>query len=122
MDDNKLKTLRRGRRKRRVRKRVYGTADRPRLTVSRSLKHIYAQIIDDDAGVTICAASTRHKSLRDGMAGGGNAAAAQIVGKALAERGKAKGVAKVCFDRNGYRFHGRVKSLAEAVRKGGVEF
>jgi len=122
VDDNKVKALRRTRRKRRVRKRVYGTGLRPRLTVSRSLKHIYVQIIDDDAGVTICSASTRHRSLRDGVKNGGNKAAAKAVGVALAERAVDKGVKSVRFDRNGYRFHGRVKMLAEAAREAGLEF
>ena len=122
MDKNKLNTVRRTRRKRGIRKRVYGTVDCPRLTVSRSLRHIYAQIIDDDAGVTICSASTRHKSIRDGISNGGNVAAAGAIGKALAESAIAKGLKKIRFDRNGYRYHGRLAALADAVREGGLEF
>ncbi|RJP40937.1 MAG: 50S ribosomal protein L18 [Phycisphaerales bacterium] len=107
----------------RVRKRVFGTAQRPRLTVTRSLKHIYAQIIDDDAGVTLCSSSSRHKSLAGQIAGGaGNRAAAAAVGKALAEAAGAKGITAVAFDRNGYKYHGRVKALAEAAREAGLKF
>ena len=116
------KTVRRERRKRRVRKRVYGTAKRPRLTVTRSLRHVYAQIIDDDKGVTLCEACTRSKELRDSVKHGGSTEAARIVGKALAERARARGIETVCFDRNGYRFHGRVKGLADAAREGGLLF
>ena len=117
-----IKATRRARRKRRVRKRVNGTPQQPRLTVSRSLKHIYAQIIDDEAGVTLCSASSRAKELRDQVGYGGNTAAAAKVGLALAERAVAKGVSEVCFDRNGYRYHGRVKALADAAREGGLKF
>lgn len=122
MKSGKINQVRRWRRKKRVRKRVYGTAERPRLIVSRSLKHICAQIINDDASVTLCQASTRSKDLRNSVGYGGNVAAAQAVGKALAERAKAGGITTVCFDRNGYKFHGRVKGLAEAAREGGLEF
>jgi large subunit ribosomal protein L18 len=122
MDSVKVKSIRRRRRKKRVRKRVTGTAECPRLTVSRSLKHIYAQIIDDDAGVTLCEASSRGKDLRGSIGYGGNAAAAKEVGRALAERAKTKGIERVRFDRNGYKYHGRVKSLAEAAREGGLKF
>jgi len=122
MKSGKINQVRRQRRKKRVRKKAYGTAERPRLIVSRSLRHICAQIIDDDASVTLCQASTRNKDLRDPIGYGGNVAAAQAVGKALAERAKASGITTVCFDRNGYRFHGRVKGLAEAAREGGLEF
>ena len=120
MKRKKIKTIRRNRRKRRVRKLVHGTAEKPRLTVSRSLQHIYAQIIDDDRGVTLCAASSRGKDLRGGISYGGNIAAAKTVGLALAEQAKAKGIERVCFDRNGYRYHGRVKGLADAVREAGL--
>ena len=122
MDSIKLKKIRRTRRRKRVRKRICGTADRPRLTVSRSAKHIYAQIIDDDAGVTLCEASTRGKELRGSISYGGNVPAAAAVGTALAARARAKGIEQVCFDRNGYRFHGRVKGLADAAREGGLVF
>ncbi len=122
MGSQELKHKRRVRRKRGIRKRVYGTTDCPRLTVFRSLKHIYAQIIDDDQGVTLCEVSTRSKDLRDGLKSGGNADGAKLVGSALAERAQSKDIGKVCFDRNGYRFHGRIKALADAAREGGLKF
>ncbi|MGB2987526.1 MAG: 50S ribosomal protein L18 [Phycisphaerae bacterium] len=122
MGSSTVKTQRRVRRKRGIRKRIRGTNERPRLTVFRSLKHTYAQIIDDERGVTVGEASTRNKDLRDQVTDGGNIAAAKIVGAALAERAKAKNIETVCFDRNGYRFHGRVKGLAEAVREAGLKF
>jgi len=105
----------------RVRKRVKGSAERPRLSVFRSLKHIHAQLIDDLAGRTLCAASSSDPSLR-GAHARGNKAAAEAVGKLLAERARAKGVAKVVFDRGGYLYHGRVKALADGARAGGLEF
>ena len=122
MSNVKTKRIRITRRKRRVRKRVFGTADQPRLTVHRSLQNIYAQIVDDDGGVTICQASTRDKELRGGVGYGGNKKAAGEVGKLLAERAKAKGIERIAFDRNGRKFHGRVKALAEAAREGGLKF
>ena len=122
MDANRLKRIRRTRRKTRVRKRVFGTPERPRLTVYRSLKHIYAQVIDDMAGQTLVSVSTRDKSVRDKVAYGGNKAAAAAIGAELAERAKAKGIGTVTFDRNGYRYHGRVKELADSARKGGLAF
>jgi len=120
MDRFKAKSLRRDRRKIGTRKRVSGTPERPRLTVYRSLNHIYAQVIDDLSGVTLVSASTREKDAASG--GTGNASAAGEVGKRLAERAKGKGVSKVVFDRNGFRYHGRVKSLADAAREGGLDF
>jgi len=114
--------MRRRRRKRGIRKGLRGTSECPRLTVFRSDKHIYAQVIDDDRGATVCEASTRSKDLRDRISYGGNIAAAKVVGAALAEKAKAKGITAVCFDRNGYRFHGRVKGLADAAREAGLEF
>ena len=122
MRADKLKAKRRTRRKRGIRKQICGTQERPRLTVFRSLTHIYAQIVDDDRGVTLCSASTQCKDLRAGIKSGGNCDAAKIVGTALAERAKAKNIEAICFDRNGYRFHGRVKSLADAAREGGLKF
>jgi large subunit ribosomal protein L18 len=118
----KVKELRLSRRKRRVRKRVFGTQERPRLTVHRSLQHIYAQIVDDGRGVTLCQASTRDKELRGGVSYGGNCPAAAEVGKLLAARAKAAGVERIAFDRNGRRYHGRVKALAEAMRESGMQF
>jgi len=122
MKSSKINQVRRARRRKRVRKKVYGTAERPRLSVSRSLQHIEAQIINDETGSTLCQAGSRGKDLRASVKYGGNVAAAQAVGKVLAERAKACGITRISFDRNGYKFHGRVKSLADAARKGGLEF
>lgn len=117
-----LKRKRHLRRKRHVRRKLHGTAERPRISVFRSAAHIYAQIIDDEAGRTLCQASTVDKDLRSDLKSGGNCDAAGKVGKLLAERAKAAGVAKVIFDRNGFRYCGRVQSLADAAREGGLEF
>jgi large subunit ribosomal protein L18 len=108
------------RRHRRVRKKVAGTAERPRLAVFRSNKHISAQIIDDEVGRTLVAASTVEAGLRDSATG--NTDAATKVGQLLAERAKAAGIDKVVFDRGGYLYHGRVAALASAARDGGLEF
>jgi large subunit ribosomal protein L18 len=105
------------RRKLRIRNRVTGTAERPRLCVFRSLKHIYAQIIDDSTGLTLASASSLDLHIS-----GGNVDAAKAVGTAVAERAKEKSIGKVCFDRNGRLYHGRVKALAEAAREAGLEF
>ncbi|PYS91567.1 MAG: 50S ribosomal protein L18 [Acidobacteria bacterium] len=102
----------------RIRRKVQGTGARPRLAIYRSLNHIYAQIIDDEAGRTIAAASTTEKDLRG--ATGGNVEAAARVGRAIAERALSKGVESVVFDRGGYRYHGRVKALADAAREAGL--
>ena len=104
----------------RIRRKVAGTEARPRLAVFRSLKHIYAQVIDDSKGHTLAAASSNEK--KAGMGNGGNVAGAKEVGKLLAQRAKEKGVTKVVFDRGGYLYHGRVKALADAAREGGLEF
>lgn len=119
MDKQKQKAVRRVRRRHGIRKRIIGTPTRPRLAVYRSIKHIYAQIIDDMAGRTLCAASTRDKSL--GADAPGNTKAAAQVGKALAERAKSIGISKVAFDRSGFRYHGRVRALADAARESGLE-
>lgn len=111
----------RQRRHRRVRKKVTGTAERPRLAVFRSTRHISAQVIDDRAGVTLAAASTIEADLRTG-GGTGNVDAATKVGKLVAERAKAAGIEQVTFDRGGFRYHGRVAALAEAARESGLEF
>jgi len=105
----------------RVRKRVRGSAERPRLTVFRSNKHIYAQIIDDGAGRSLCAASTAEKALLP-EGNGGNRQAAIAVGKAIAERALQAGIRDVAFDRGAYRYHGRVAALAEAAREAGLNF
>ena len=110
------------RRKQRVRKRVVGTAERPRLNVFRSSAHIYAQIIDDLKGTTLAAASSLDKSLRTSVKSTGSIDGAKAVGKLLAERAKAAKVQTVVFDRGGRMYHGRVKALAEASREGGLQF
>ncbi|KPL24922.1 MAG: 50S ribosomal protein L18 [Phycisphaerae bacterium SM1_79] len=110
------------RRKYHVRKKVSGTPDRPRLSVFRSNRHIYAQIIDDAAGATLASASTRTKGLRDQLPNAGNRKAAEIVGEAVAKQALSVGIKCVCFDRNRYKFHGRVRALAEAARKAGLVF
>jgi large subunit ribosomal protein L18 len=110
------------RRKYHVRKKVMGVADRPRLSVFRSSRHIYAQIVDDVAGVTLASASTRSKSLREQLSNCGNIKAAEVIGEAIAKQAVSVGIQCVCFDRNRYRFHGRVKALAEAARKAGLAF
>jgi|SRR5215470_276731 len=104
----------------RIRNKIAGTAERPRLAVFRSVTHIYAQIIDDVAGSTLVAASTTESSWKGRT--GGNIAAAKEIGSAIAERAKEKGIKRVVFDRGGYIYHGRVKSLAEAAREAGLEF
>jgi len=101
---------------------VSGTSERPRLCVYRSLDHIYAQIIDDRAGKTLVAASSADKGTKKSLKGGGNVAAAKVVGKEVAVRAKAAGVVKVVFDRGGYKYHGRVKALADAAREAGLQF
>jgi large subunit ribosomal protein L18 len=106
----------------RVRTKVEGTPERPRLCVYRSLGHIYAQIIDDRSGKTLISASSVDKETKKILQGGGNVAAAKVIGKAIAERAKAAGVAKVVFDRGGYKYHGRVKALADAAREAGLQF
>lgn len=110
------------RRKARVRKKVQGTSERPRLTVFRSNAHIYAQVVDDIAGLTLAAASSKDVNLRETVKSGSSAAAAQAVGKLLAERARAANVTNVVFDRNGRLYHGRVKALADASREGGLAF
>ena len=118
----KAKTLRRMRRKRHIRKGVYGTEAKPRLTVFRSHKNISCQLVDDRKGRTLAAASTLGKELRSQLqGGGGNIKAAAVVGTAIAERSKSLGIAAVQFDRNGYRFHGRIKALVDAARKAGLK-
>jgi large subunit ribosomal protein L18 len=112
----------RQRRHRRVRKRVSGTPERPRLAVFRSLNHIYAQVIDDTAGATLAAASTLDPTLRTSLKSGGDVEAAKAVGKLIAERAREKGVEKVVFDRGGYLYHGRIKALADAARAAGLQF
>jgi large subunit ribosomal protein L18 len=106
----------------RVRRRVAGTPERPRLCVFRSIGHIYAQVVDDQSGRTLASSSSLDKQMRTQLKGGGNVAAAKIVGKAVAERALAAGIQKVVFDRGGYRYHGRVQALANAAREAGLQF
>jgi large subunit ribosomal protein L18 len=106
----------------RIRKRLSGSPVRPRLAVFRSNKHIYAQVIDDQKGTTLTAASTLDADARKELKGGGNIAAAKAVGKLVAQRAKAKGIDSVLFDRGGYLYHGRIKALAEAAREAGLKF
>lgn len=120
MDRNSLKTLRRSRRRIGIRKRVIGTAAKPRLAVYKSLNHMYAQLINDLDGVTVAAAATNSKELK--LDKTGNSDAAGKVGELLARLATAKGVSEVAFDRGGFKFHGRVKALAEGARKGGLKF
>jgi large subunit ribosomal protein L18 len=122
MDQQKLKHKRQLRRKQHVRRRIVGDKERPRLTVFRSSKHIYAQLIDDLSGVTLAAASSLEPDVRTNLPYGGNIKAAVEVGKRLAEQAKTKGISKAAFDRGHYRYHGRVKALADAARKGGLQF
>jgi large subunit ribosomal protein L18 len=116
------KVLSRQRRHRRVRARVTGTAQRPRLNVFRSLLNIYAQVIDDEAGHTLASASTIDPEVRTQLEGKRKTEAARIVGKVVAERAKKAGINQVVFDRGGYKYHGRVAALAEGAREGGLEF
>jgi large subunit ribosomal protein L18 len=120
MTQTRIKASRRLRRKRHIRSKVFGTAERPRLTIFRSLNHIYAQVIDDVSGRTVASASTVEADARKTR--GGNRAAAETIGALVAERAKKAGIGKVVFDRNGFIYHGRVKSLADAARKAGLEF
>lgn len=123
MNRLELKKVRRRRRKLRVRKKIFGTPERPRLTVYRSLKHIYCQVINDEIGHTLVACSTLDKEVRSQLKEGmKKVEQAKIVGKVLAEKALKLGIEKVAFDRNGYLYHGRVKALAEGAREGGLKF
>ena len=120
----RIKTTREGRSRRhlRLRQRVSGTEDRPRLCVFRSLNHIYAQVVDDSRGVTLAAASTRDKDIRGETGGQNKSDRSKIVGAAVAQRAIAGGVKAVVFDRGGYQYHGRIKAVAEAARENGLVF
>jgi len=124
MNPQKDKQRKRIRRHRRVRKKVFGTEQRPRLVVFRSLNHTYAQIIDDSVSRTLAAASTAQADVQKelGPAGTGGCAGASVVGKRLAEKALAHGVKKIVFDRGGYKYHGRIKALADAARENGLVF
>jgi large subunit ribosomal protein L18 len=121
-DKNELKAKRLERRARSIRKQLFGSPARPRLSVFRSDKHIYAQIIDDYAGRTLVAAGSTSDEVRGELKNGGNIAAAKKVGLAIAQRAKAAGIEAVAFDRAGRKYHGRVKALADAARQGGLKF
>ena len=112
----------RAKRQQRVRNKIYGTAQRPRLNVYRSLNNIYAQLIDDDKGVTLLTVSTLSQDLKGKLPNGGNSEAAVAVGGLIAKAALEKGISNVVFDRAGYLYHGRVKALAEAAREGGLQF
>jgi large subunit ribosomal protein L18 len=117
---HKVKRARHEQRRARVSGAVRGNAERPRLAIFRSVKHIYAQIIDDESGKTIVSANSDQKD--PGLKHGGNKTAASAIGKAIAAKAVAKGITQVAFDRGGYRYHGRVKALADAAREGGLKF
>ncbi|MDT8446233.1 MAG: 50S ribosomal protein L18 [bacterium] len=121
MEASEKRIQTRTRKKAQIRRKIWGTADAPRVSVFRSTKHIYVQAIDDEQGVTLAASSSLDP--KAGLKGkGGNASAAGLVGKALGELLKSKGVQSIVFDRNGYVYHGRVKSLAEGIRESGIQF
>ena len=122
MNISKDRRIARKKRQLRVRKKIAGSVERPRLCVFRSSKHIYAQIIEDVTGKTLVTASTIAKGTQDSVKYSGNADAAKVVGKLVAEKALAKDIKQVVFDRNGFLYHGRVKALADAAREGGLEF
>ncbi|MFO0792460.1 MAG: 50S ribosomal protein L18 [Candidatus Brocadiaceae bacterium] len=122
MDHIKEKLRRRTRRHLRIRRKVNGNEDRPRLSVYRSLKHIYCQIINDREGKTLVAVSTQTPEIRSQLSYGGNVKAAELVGKKVAEEALKIGIAKVVFDKGGYKYHGRIKALAESARKNNLSF
>ena len=122
MKKTRLAVAARARRHRRLRQRLAGTAQRPRLAVFRSLNHIYAQIIDDTAGQTLVSATDLEAGVRSARDGKKKSEVAGLVGEALAKKAKEKGIAAVVFDRGGFKYHGRVKAFAEAARKGGLAF
>ncbi|MEK7733272.1 MAG: 50S ribosomal protein L18 [Planctomycetota bacterium] len=122
MNNIKEKLRKRKRRHQRVRRKVIGSGERPRLSVFRSMKHIYCQIINDIDGTTLVSASTMSPEIRTQVKDGGNIIAAEIVGKKIAEEALKKGISKVVFDKGGYKYHGRVKALAESARKSNLSF
>ncbi len=122
MNQRKLVQVRRLRRQRHVRNKMHGTPERPRLAVFRSSKHIYAQVINDETGTTLAAASTLDADIKTAQAYGGNKAAAALVGKSIAEKAKQAGIDSICFDRRSYKYHGRVQALADAAREAGLKF
>ncbi len=121
-DKNKLKQVRLERRRAHIRKKVFGSPERPRLSVFRSDKHIYVQLVDDFTGKTLASVSSTHSDVRGDLKNGGNVAAAKKVGATIAQRAKALGIQNVAFDRGGRMYHGRIKALADAAREGGLKF
>lgn len=122
MNNIKEKLQKRKRRHQRIRRKVVGSSERPRLSVYRSMKHIYCQIINDANGTTLASASTMSPEIREQVKDGGNVKAAEIVGRKIAEEALKKGISKVVFDKGGYKYHGRVKALAESARKSNLSF
>ncbi len=122
MNQVKEKLRKRVRRHLRIRRKIVGTGERPRLSVCRTLKHIYCQIINDIEGKTLAAASTQSPDVRSQIRYGGNVKAAEIVGKKIAEAAQSKGIVKVVFDKGGYKYHGRIKALAESARRHNLSF
>jgi large subunit ribosomal protein L18 len=122
MKFQKSLNMQRWRRKNRVRKKLRGDAEQPRLSIFRSNKHLYCQLIDDQRGATLASASTRDTDLVKNVRNGGNCEAAKLIGQAIAERAKKAGIARVRFDRGCYKYHGRVAELAKAAREGGLQF
>ena len=112
----------RDKRKNRIRKKIFGTPERPRLTVYRSAKHIYTQIVDDTQGATLASASTMEKDIRETQKFDNKRAAANFIGKLIAERASAKGIKSVVFDRNGFLYHGRIKAVSDGAREAGLDF
>ena len=121
-NQQRMVQTRRLRRQRRVRNRMFGTPERPRLAVFRSSKHIYAQMVNDESGATLVSASSLDAEIRAQIKYGGNKAAAATVGRVVAERAKKAGIDKICFDRRSYKYHGRVAALAQAAREAGLQF
>ncbi len=121
-DKNKLKQIRLDRRRRHGRKRLFGTSERPRLSIFRSDKHIYAQLIDDLAGRTLAAVGSTHAEVCGELKNGGSISAAKKVGAAIAQKAKAAGIVQVSFDRGGRKYHGRIKALADSAREAGLKF
>ncbi len=122
MDQQKAKRKQQQRRRQHVRQRIRGPAERPRLSVFRSNKHIYAQLIDDQSGVTLASASSLVGAEGEGKKYGGTVQAAKVIGQKIAEAAKEKGIRRAALDRGHYRYHGRIKALAEAAREGGLQF
>ncbi len=121
-NQRKVVEVRRQRRQHHVRKKLFGTQERPRLAIFRSSKHIYAQVIDDRDGRTLVSASTLDAEVRQEKAYGGNKEAASVVGRVVAQRAKQAGIDRICFDRRSYKYHGRVQALADAAREAGLDF